>query len=517
MDPLNNNSGAVIDLPGEGTGLDRPTTAELAIQAQTAVEEAESLFYPQGKAGQNIANAFSRCSESPEFIGIRYGPVKFERGLVVEMPYAVFQGTVGKFLGTNGEQVPGLKLGSHYTIKVPIFNGEAVAEAIVPPQDTLPLEPYSAEPFVYGTHADDLGTIYSVSQNGQTKYVHIPVWEDGAEIFIADSGETISLTHKGFRAGAEIIGESAILPDGEPIPLIYEIYDGPIEVINTEAANFQKGAGIFKYTAQNGEMRYVYLPPASETAAMTEIPVIALQKNGTVVPLRGLAISAVSGMAATAAGLLIINGAEYAFDKELGGWEKAGIMGGVGALTMVPAAAHYGVVATAAAGGGQFLVGLPISVGIGLEEQACGIDPSSTEGILLNAGGTIGLTYLASTASLPAAITSATGVTTLAGGTAAVTAGEATAGGLAAAGLGAAGVVTAIVGAGVVTYAGLEYGVGRIINDDGDGTLSGWMAEDKWNMAAAAATIVMGPVAGLAVYGLGRLVKHVQSGKSAES
>lgn len=273
--------------------------------------------------------------------------------------------------------------------------------------------------------------------------------------------------------------------DVEPIPRIYEIYDGPIEVINTEAASFKKGAGMFKYVAQNGEMRYVYLPPVSETSAMTEIPVIPLQKSATVVPLRGFAISTVAGMGAVAASLLIINGAEYAFDKEFSGFEEAGIMGGIGALTMVPAAAQYGIVTAAAAGGGQFLIGLPISLGIALEEQAVGIDPSSTEGILINAGGTIGLTYLASTATLPAGLASVAGASTLAGGTAAVTAGEATAGGLALAGLGSAGIVAAFIVGGVVVYFALEYGVGHLVNEDGDGTLSGAIADGMQDLEVA--------------------------------
>ena len=44
-----------------------------------------------------------------------------------------------------------------------------------------------------------------------------------------------------------------------------------------------------------------------------------------------------------------------------------------------------------------------------------------------------------------------------------------------------------------------------------DNTMSGWIAEDEWNAAAAVGTLVAGPVAGAGIYGLGKLIDYFSS------
>jgi hypothetical protein len=146
--------------------------------------------------------------------------------------------------------------------------------------------------------------------------------------------------------------------------------------------------------------------------------------------------------------------------------------------------------------------GTPLFYGTSQVVSDMGIDPMSFEGQLATT--TVGGIGLAATlnATLPGFLTVG-GYTT---GASLMSAG-------AIAELGVLGTSTILLGEGLlVAGAGVAgYGIGTYIVDPAagsviynfqeetpysDGTLSGWAAEDEWHMAALAATLMLGPVAG---------------------
>lgn len=200
------------------------------------------------------------------------------------------------------------------------------------------------------------------------------------------------------------------------------------------------------------------------------------------------AVTSFGSMAAfnVGTGVLAWTGIHYFIEpsigRELTGWEKMGVYAGTGVAGSATAAYLAGtspgwatIAASVPVGFASFL---PIGASVGYVESQVGIDPSSPEGELIIIGGGGLLAAAGATATLPAAIATATGVTTAAGA------------GLTAAGIGL-GIGTGVaVGVSLVAGYAIGYGIDELIGEFGvcnstgsDCSLSAYLGEkmaDTW-------------------------------------
>lgn len=209
-------------------------------------------------------------------------------------------------------------------------------------------------------------------------------------------------------------------------------------------------------------------------------------------------MSAAGGVAGGLIGLGIVEGYEEMTGEEMGATGEFAAYTASGVGTGLVTSAIAGQAVTAGTLLPSFVTGaaagVPIYAGVAVSEEMMGVDSTSVEG---QAGAIV----------VGSGLAAVTPFATV-GGTSAAAAGfTATGVGLSAlGGVAVGGAAVAGVGIGI----GLDHVAGAVINSDGDGTLSGWMAEDEWNAATVAGTVMAGPVAGLAIYGLGQLVHHFQ-------
>jgi len=165
------------------------------------------------------------------------------------------------------------KVGDYHYFEYPIFDQPYSAEALVPPSDVIPFSQYAGD-FVVASETTpvDLGTLYRVSVGGETKYVHLPLWEQGATLYTSEGA--IELTHGGASSPIPVLDLEYELYDG-PIEVIEprEVYDGTIEAVERAGAQPRTWFGISTETPEwlssigRGLMSFVARSPqATQTA-----------------------------------------------------------------------------------------------------------------------------------------------------------------------------------------------------------------------------------------------------------